>query len=235
MAKRMNPDGDEIQTQALSRYGAAQRGLEVAGIALFMALAVWNLGRLAHAPGATPLLLGAALVAGWVAADLFSGLVHWGFDTWGSIRTPVLGPAFIRPFREHHHDPQAMTRHDFIETNGASCLACVPMLAWMAAMPLHSAGWTWMHAVLLATALGVLATNQCHKWAHTDPQRLPDIVRMAQRLRFVLHPGDHRRHHAAPFDSHYCTANGWLNGPLERLLFFRRLERLIRRSARRDE
>lgn len=212
----MGPEG-------LQAYGAQQRTLEWLGIGLFVPLACWSMWRLVDATGAwfLPVALAAALCA-WAASDLLSGLVHWAFDTFGSIHTPVIGPAFIRPFREHHFDPAAITRHDFVETNGSNCLACSPLLISASLMPLDSGYWIAAQSFMLFTALGVLATNQCHKWAHMDEAQVPAPVRWAQCAGLVLSPEHHRLHHTAPFDSHFCTSNGWLNGSLNRLLRARR-------------
>jgi ubiquitin-conjugating enzyme E2 variant len=147
------------------------------------------------------LLLAAA--CGWIIADLLSGLVHWALDRFGSEKTPFFGPVLIRPFREHHDDPRAMTLHDFVETNGASALGGSFLLLFES-------------EILLFTALGVLAANQCHKWAHA--RSVPAIVRAAQRLRLILPPAAHRRHHAAPHDRHFCTLSGWCNRPLDFIL-----------------
>jgi hypothetical protein len=209
-------------------YNPIQRTLEIGAIALFAALAAWSLFRMVAGDVAIGWILLAA-AAGWLAADFFSGLVHWSFDTWGSERTPLLGESFIRPFREHHRDPVAMTRHDFVETNGASCIAAVPVLVATATMPVGAPGWAFAQAFLLFTSLGVLITNQCHKWAHLEPARLHPLMRGAQDLRLILHPDHHRRHHTQPFDSHYCTTTGWLNAPLQASGLFRGIERLIRR------
>src|SRR5476649_236730 len=130
------------------------RFVEISSVALFAVLALFNAFLLAVPAWFIPL----AVLAGWLLADLFSGLVHWALDTFGSVRTPVLGPAFIRPFREHHADPLAMTGHDFVEVNGASCLGCVPLLLLAPLLP------DFLHAIVLFTCVGVLFTNQCHKW-----------------------------------------------------------------------
>jgi ubiquitin-conjugating enzyme E2 variant len=181
------------------------RAVEVTAVATFLFLLGISIEKIEITP-----LFPIVALCGWLLADLFSGLVHWALDTYGSIRTPIVGPAIIRPFREHHADPQGMTRHDFFEVNGSSCLGCLPLLAAC----FFADG--FVHALLVSTCVGILFTNQCHKWAHMDAP--PLFVRALQNVRLVLRAEEHRLHHTPPYNSHFCTANGWLNGPLNRLL-----------------
>lgn len=193
-------------------YSRAQRWFEYGAIALYALLAAASAWRLVGAAGwgCVP-VLAVALPLGWLATDLLSGLVHWACDSFGSVHTPLLGSAFIRPFREHHADPQAMTRHDFVETHGASCFAALPFLCLSCLLPLDAVVAQLLQAWLLAIGLAALATNQCHKWAHMAPSATPAAVRWAQRRGLILPAAHHRRHHTPPFDSHFCMSSGWLN------------------------
>lgn len=203
----------------LDAYGRSQRLLEITSITVFVPLAAWGLWRLAAATGLEVFLF--ALVAvplAWLIVDMLSGLAHWSFDSFGSVHTPILGSVFIRPFREHHADPLAITRHDFVETNGSSCFAALPLLGLAGFVPLE--GWSekLVQAVLLFTGLGILVTNQCHKWAHMDEVATPRLVLWAQRHWIILPRDHHRLHHTPPFDTHFCTSSGWFNATFNALL-----------------
>jgi plasmanylethanolamine desaturase len=193
-------------------YARSQRLLELSAIALFVTLTGCSVLRLvSRTEWQLPLVLLCVAPCAWLVADLLSGLLHWAFDSLGSAATPLIGRAFIQPFRAHHADPAAMTQHDFIETHGASCLAALPLLAMTSVMPLN--GWPALvaQAFLLCLALGALATNQCHKWAHMDAAVTPSIVVWAQHWRLVLPREHHRLHHTAPFDAYFCMSCGWCN------------------------
>ena len=161
-----------------------------------------------------------AVVLGLVLADFISGLSHWAFDTWFTVATPVVGRAFVRTFREHHVDPSAICRHDFIETNGSNALAGIISVAIG-----HGFGSNLGRATLLVTSLMLSVTSQLHQWAHAE--QVPRAVVWLQRARLVLTKEGHAAHHAAPFNRAYCITFGWLDGVLHHTGFFRALERLI--------
>lgn len=206
------------------------RALEVASVVICLGLLAWlgravALGVSTDSPGA--LAIGGALVLGYLAADLASGIVHFAADTFGSIDTPIVGKKFILPFRAHHDRPWEITTHDFVETNGDSCFAALFVLVPVVATVDVTSGGT-------STAIGaftgslvafVVMTNQLHKWAHTSVP--PRIVRLLQASRLVLDPKAHAIHHRAPHEQRYCITSGLLNPLVDRVGLFAAVARLF--------
>ncbi|MBW2270838.1 MAG: hypothetical protein JRH16_19930 [Deltaproteobacteria bacterium] len=201
-----------------------------AAILLAVALTAVELTQLfASLDAQSALLACLGLAAGAFAIDAITGLVHWACDTWGSEDTRWIGPGLIHGFREHHANPRAMLDHDWIEVNREPALAvCAALL--LARLPGAHAFLeqeVFAHAVLCAMAVYGAAANQLHWWAHMD--RPPAPIRLAQRSRLVLSPGRHAQHHGGRHAQGYCISTGWLNPLLDRMGFWRALERCVSR------
>jgi plasmanylethanolamine desaturase len=208
-------------------YSPAIRAMEISSILAFTGLEAGLVWRLWGNPHVGPWLVLGAVILGYLAADFVSGVVHWMGDTWGSTRMPVLGAAFIRPFREHHVDEKAITRHDFVETNGNNCLVSLPVALLALLVPHSNTAWVFLSTFLGAMIFWVMATNQFHKWSHTDTP--PALIGLLQRVHLILPPDHHRVHHTSPYDKYYCITVGWMNKPLALIGFFSGMERLITR------
>jgi plasmanylethanolamine desaturase len=207
------------------------RRIELAGLALWTGFCAWAVSRVYFHCAEMGWLLPIAILSALIATDFLSGFVHWLADTYGDSSTPVLGPNFIQPFREHHDDQLAITRHDFVETNGNNCIIALPFLMASCWLPVDSENDLSLFATpfLLFIAVFGLATNQIHKWAHQE--QAPFLVRILQRLRLVLPKEHHAGHHAKPFTENYCITNGWMNAPLNAICFFPVVEWLIARTT----
>jgi Lipid desaturase domain len=171
------------------------------------------------------------LVLAYLAADFLSGFVHFLADNFGSYDTPILGPNFIEPFREHHVDPKGIVGNDFVDANGNNSLATLPFMlfVWIV-VPLE----TWYYGYLFGTfflflCLAAFLTNQFHKWAHMDEP--PALVGWLQARGVILSQEHHDIHHESPYDTYYCITAGFWNPLLDRIRFYERTERLIRRSV----
>ncbi len=229
----MIQEQQQTQQEPELRSSRAHWLLELAGIGAFAALAALLGGEiyLGAAAFGYAWLLPAVAVLAYLAADLASGFVHFLADNFGSEKTPILGPNFIEPFRDHHVDPKGITRNDFVDNNGNNCLASVPfMLLVYLFVPVASTAWGYLFgAFFLVVCLAVFLTNQFHKWAHMDAP--PGWVVRLQRWGLVLSKEHHDVHHESPYDTYYCITVGIWNPLLDRLRFFERSERLIRRTV----
>lgn len=211
--------GQDAPPGRLDEYRGWARALDAAAILVFAGLAA----ALAWRTGWSPAFV-VAIPLGWVLADAVSGTVHWAADTWGTVRWPIVGPLFIRPFREHHVDPTAITRHDFVETNGSNCMVACPVLGSAFLIP-----GSWGPAITeLLSALDVslcgwvMATNQFHSWAHRES--VPRWIGWLQRSGLALAREHHAGHHGAPYDRRYCITSGVLNPVLDRVCAWRGAE-----------
>lgn len=212
--------------QALAQgYTRSIRLMDIGSITIFIALEALLVFQLWGNPNVGPWLLLSAVLLGYLAADFVSGFVHWMADTWGSTDMPLIGKALIRPFREHHVDEKAITRHDFIETNGNNCAISIPVALMCVAMPHTSSMWVFLASFLGSMIFWVMATNQFHKWSHLDDP--PAAIAFFQRVHLILPPAHHHIHHTAPYNKYYCITVGWLNKPLLMIAFFPTLERLV--------
>lgn len=203
----------------------------VGALACLLAIATVRLAVATSAGGTwwvlVPALLGAAL-----CADLVSGVVHWTCDRFFSERTPLLGAMLIRPFREHHRDPLAITRHGFFELCGNNALAVVVpvLLLVVAGPPRTGARAIGGHAFVLFFAASVFATNLFHKWAHAG--QIGRLAVWLQASGLILSPAAHARHHAGDFSRGYCVTTGWMNRPLDALRLLPRCEAALRIAQR---
>jgi hypothetical protein len=205
-----------------SAYTRAHRIYEYIGIAIgakaLLASVCWMIASKSAFASWTPL----AIVLGIIGADFGSGMIHWACDTWGTMKTPILGGLVIRAFREHHVDAKSITRHDFVETNGHNItLSALP--ASFAIYALHR-GSPFVAMTLCSMAFFVAMTSQIHKWAHMSDADRPRIIRLLQRTRVFITETSHDLHHTAPNDGAYCITVGWLNPLLDSTNFFRALE-----------
>jgi len=164
----------------------------------------------------------AALVL--LLADFTSGLVHWAEDTFGSVDTPVVGRWIVRPNVLHHLDGAAFLAKGWLASSWdlIAAGAVVVAVAWWA-------GRLDWHVGLFAS-VGAGA-NQLHKWNHGGRPRVPMPIRSLQGLWILQTAAGHAAHHRGDKNSAYCVITPYVNPLLDRLGFWRGLERILVRPG----
>jgi ubiquitin-conjugating enzyme E2 variant len=160
------------------------------------------------------------LVAVWLLADFVSGVVHWAEDSYGSESTPVIGRWVVAPNLLHHRSPLAFVQRSWIASSWDLALVGVVVVAGA----VIAGALTWH--VGLFVLLGANA-NQVHKWNHMRRSSLPGAIRVLQRLRLLQSSSHHAGHHRGTKDSHYCVLTDFLNPLLDRVGWWRMLEKLL--------
>jgi ubiquitin-conjugating enzyme E2 variant len=169
-----------------------------------------------------------AVLAGFYAADLGSGLLHWAFDTWFNENITFLRRMVLQ-VREHHVYPNRIFHISFLHDAGTlSWIALIvtgPLVLWA----LLSGGLIASYAVLAAVVFNVLLVTMLafHKCGHRARQ--PFWIRLLQKSGLLLSVNHHSQHHQGNHDFNYCLINGWADRTLGRLGLFRGLEWMIAR------
>jgi ubiquitin-conjugating enzyme E2 variant len=148
----------------------------------------------------------------WIAAELITGMVHWWEDRYGDPDWPVLGKYVIRPNIEHHSNQTAFTKGNYWTRNWTVLVPSLTAAAVSAAF-----GQWWLMLVALVVSQG----NEIHCWSH---QRCSRPIRGLQLLGFLQSPEQHAKHHAQPFDRHYCVMTDAMNPVLQAIQFWQGLE-----------
>jgi Lipid desaturase domain len=166
-----------------------------------------------------------AIVLGYFLADVASGLVHWATDTWFSEKQ--FG-RLIAIAREHHTHPAHILGYRFIENStlgsAPSALFIGPLAIVVALFP-RSAFLYAVMIVLFLISLTLLWGTSLHNIGHRKAKS--PVIKVAQKLRLFITPAYHHVHHSGDQTTRYCTVNGWANPLLDRIGFWRGLERLI--------
>jgi ubiquitin-conjugating enzyme E2 variant len=208
-------------------YTRTHRAVEITSVVTFMTCLFLHLRKIAAVlTWESLILLPGSLFFSMALSDLVSGLVHWAADTWGTTEVPIVGKHLIRSFREHHVDPTEICNHDFIETNGDTCMMTLIVNVPLVWLPLSNSpvAFFW-YTFAVNLCFWVMMTNQFHKWAHSVSP--PLVVRLMQDAGLILNHRDHNVHHKRPFDRYYCITTGWMNEPLNMIHFWRRAESLV--------
>lgn len=195
---------------------------------LFVATIAYSLINMYHQNTLWFLLL--SLPIAWVASDFLTGIVHWLCDTYGTVNTPLFGQTLIRNFRSHHTYPKDLCISPFVFTVGHVALvglftlplAISVLIKYPSSLIASSIGFTYGMIILL-TAL----TNQFHKWAHLEPEKVSNTIKFLQKHKVILNPEHHNIHHTRPFSNNYCITHGLNNPFLEKIHFFRKIENML--------
>ena len=196
------------------------------GIVLFVLLILWYAVWLVsnrQVMGSPMVSMPIALLSGLFLADLFSGFVHWGSDTWFDETgwTRVVSIA-----REHHIHPHHILGYgvrDYVAYSTWPALLILGPVGLLVTLAFNP-GLVIFHGVVVLFVVSVFMFfgSYTHALGHTNTNS--KVIRLAQRYRLLISPRYHSVHHRDNHDIRYCVINGWANYICDPIGFWRGLE-----------
>ncbi|ESQ54566.1 hypothetical protein EUTSA_v10027264mg [Eutrema salsugineum] len=160
--------------------------------------------------------------AGYVLADLGSGVYHWAIDNYGDESTPLVGTQ-IEAFQGHHKLPWTITRRQF-----ANNLHALARVITFTVLPIDLAfNDPVVHGFVSTFAFCIMFSQQFHAWAHGTKSKLPPLVVALQDMGLLVSRRQHAEHHRAPYNNNYCIVSGAWNKVLDESKVFEALEMVL--------
>jgi ubiquitin-conjugating enzyme E2 variant len=163
------------------------------------------------------------IVLGWLLADFLGGVFHWWEDRIGNPNTPIIGKWIVIPNRLHHDKPLYFIQNGTFWSRNRALIVLSLIVGTALSLVF---GFSPFIAALM---IGGAFTNEVHAWAHR-PSKAPKWVRVLQETGLLQSPKGHAKHHKPPLDKNYCILTDLLNPFLDKMKFFPRLERVLRRA-----
>ncbi len=163
------------------------------------------------------------ILLGILIADFLSGMFHWMEDRYGGPSWPIVG-RLIRMTVRHHKRPRRMVRSGFWRRN-------LPTMTISGSFGLAFLALGWINPLTLSGVIVGAFANEFHNWSHRRQSENGPFITALQHLGLIISPLEHARHHRGRKNTHYCAITGWVNAPLERVRFWRKLEVFIRIAA----
>jgi len=153
-------------------------------------------------------------------ADLVVGVVHWAEDSYGQEHWPVIGAMVITPNLLHHAKSRARLANSWWQS--------ADIQVYIGGALLAGAAWSgWLSWQLVVVTVLAVNGNEVHKWAHRTRAENGKLITWLQEHYLIQGRAHHGLHHGGNRNTHYCTLTCWMNRILEKIRFWRSLERCI--------
>ena len=109
--------------------------------------------------------------AGWIVAEISTGIFHWWEDRYGNEEWPIIGNQIIKPNIDHHKNPSKFCKQSYLVRNYQ---IIIPTM-FGAFFSFYFEFWVLCWAFILMSQM-----NEIHSWSH---QRCSYPIRLLQKTR----------------------------------------------------